>query len=141
MEPWFRAPKNPNGKSFDDGANQLPPFLPLPLPRTCFRPIPGCGPHYSEPLPRPIDDRYGLKLSSHFLLFERKAVPLELRFLSGERCSGVLSDVAPQCDIDTTEAPIPLVDDSATESRDELQNPSSAQSRSRQILRSLLPRP
>jgi hypothetical protein len=148
MEPWFRVPKNPNGKSFDDEANKLPPFSPFPPPRTGFRPIPGCGLHYGEPLPRPLDDRYGLKLSSHFLLFEREAVPLELRFLSDELCSGFLSDgVAPsatptpprmssrrRCRSST----IPRPSDGANRRIRRPRSPHSPQIR--QIRRSLLPR-
>jgi hypothetical protein len=142
MFPWFRIPKNPSGKSFEnevrEGCVVLPdfhperPFDPRAAAPTVSNPerFPAAL-VYGDPLPPSADDRYARGLSAHFLVFERERAPAAF---ACEVCSGFLSEAAicwREADVaeDESEPSKPLVDDSATESHDdEGQNPSSAQS-------------
>jgi hypothetical protein len=135
--PWLRPRKPHRRKSLEEEALEahitLPPFPPPPLPPPPDPFDSECSLVYGEPLPPDFDDRYALSLSSHVLIFRREAPPPPIAFSSDGMCSGFLSDgIAPQSDTDVpdddSEVPKPLVDDSAAESHDEPQNPSSAQS-------------
>jgi hypothetical protein len=132
----FRVPKRGLGKSFQEEVQESgtilpdlhpessfnPPVIPLPIvtnPRRFPSPL-----VYGDPLPPSFDDSYARSLSAHFLVFEREETPFIPIIRTPEFCSGFLSDgVLPSCDVDLTddesEAPKPLVDDSATESHDE----------------------